>query len=276
MLKQPYQFTLKSVPLAIRGSGSNSCTSIKTFNMKKETTAIPGMTTGDTTVDRRIKAAHLAPSPQSRLDSQLDKAHPLTDPDIPCRDLTSPETKRESIQRLIDKLDVKHSLRYQRTPEDTYCNVYSYDYCYFTGVYLPTVWWTDEAIGKLLAGEDVEPVFEETVDRIYSSAIHDWLSQWGPDFGWKQVSDLDELQRKVNENGGVGIICAKRKIKGLSGHIVPVVPETHLKKAYRENGVVIYPLQSQAGKLNYNYFAKARKDWWNHERYSSHVFFYHD
>lgn len=243
--------------------------------MKKETAAAHTLTLEDPKSDRQIKPAHLAPSTDSRLDSQLDRPHPLSDPDIPYRDLTSPETKRESIAKLIDKLDVKHSLRYQRTPEDTYCNVYSYDFCYFSRVYLPTVWWTDESIEKLLAGEAVEPVFEKTVDRIYSSAIHDWLSEWGPSFGWKQLTDLDEIQRKVNEEGGVGIICAKRKIKGLSGHIVPIVPETHLKKAYRENGVVKYPLQSQAGKLNYNYFAKARKDWWNHERYSSHVFFYH-
>ena len=88
--------------------------------------------------------------------------------------------------------------------------------------------------------------------------------------------DLDAIQHKVNTEGGVAIICAKRKIVGLSGHIVPIVPETDKKKAFRENGIVVYPLQSQAGKLNYNYFAKARKDWWNHERYSSHVFYYHD
>lgn len=244
--------------------------------MKKETTATHTLAVEDSMPDQRIKPADLVPSPQSRLDSMLDKQHPITDSDVPYRDMTNPESKRESIAKLIDKLDVKHSLRYQRTPEDTYCNVYSYDFCYFSKVYLPTVWWTDESIEKLLAGENVEPVFEETVDRIYSSAIHDWLIKWGPSFGWKQMTDLDEIQQKVNENGGVGIICAKRKIKGLSGHIVPVVPETHAKKAYRENGVVVYPLQSQAGKLNYNYFAKARKDWWNHERYSSHVFFYHD
>lgn len=215
-------------------------------------------------------------SPESRLDSMQAKAHPLSDSGIPYRNLTDAETKRESIQQLIDTLDVKHSLRYQRTPEDTYCNVYAYDFCYFSKVYLPTVWWTPESLEKILAGEEVVPVFEKTVDRIYSSAIHDWLLKWGASFGWKRMTDLDEIQQKVNSEGGVGIICAKRKIVGLSGHIVPIVPETNAKKAYRENGVVIYPLQSQAGKLNYNYFSKARKDWWNHERYSSHVFYYHD
>jgi hypothetical protein len=110
---------------------------------------------------------------------------------------------------------------------------------------------------------------------IYSSAIHDWFLIWGECYGWKKMTDLNEIQKLVTENGGIGIICAKRKIVGLSGHIVPIVPETEKRKAFREDGKVIYPLQSQAGKLNYNYFAHIRRDWWNHTRYSSHVFYYH-
>lgn len=245
--------------------------------MKKETRTENAITPAEDAIpDGRIKPAGLPPSPESRLDSALAKNQPLSDPNIPYRDLTDVTTKRESIHRLIEKLDVTRSLRYQRTVEDTYCNVYSYDYCYFAKVYLPTVWWTDKSLEKILDGQTVEPVFNETVVRIYSSAIHDWLLKWGASFGWKRMTDPDEIQQKVNSEGGIGIICAKRKTAGLSGHIVPVVPETNTKKAYRENGVVIYPLQSQAGKLNYTYFSKARKDWWNHERYSSHVFYYHD
>jgi hypothetical protein len=230
----------------------------------------------DAKSDELIKGAILLVHPDSRLDTALAKFHPMSDSSIPFRDLTDATTKRESIRKLIDKLDVSKSERYQRTVEDTYCNVYSFDFCYFSQVYLPTVWWTDESIAKLQNGEDVVPVFNETVLPIYSSAIHDWFPKWGPSFGWKKMTNLDEIQEKVNTEGGVGIICAKRKIVGLSGHIVPIVPETGKRKAYRENGKVVYPLQSQAGKLNYNYFSKARKDWWNHERYSSHVFYYHE
>lgn len=230
----------------------------------------------DSTPDLRIKSAHLLAHPDSRLDTRDRKRHPLYDESIPYRDMTNASTKKESIRQLIEKLDVTKSLRYQRTIEDTYCNVYSYDFCYFSNVYLPTVWWTEESLEKILNGQEVIPVFEDTVETIYSSAIHDWFLKWGASFGWKRMTNLDEIQQKVNEEGGIGMICAKRKIKGLSGHIVPIVPETNGKKAYRENGVVVYPLQSQAGKLNYNYFSKARKDWWNHERYSSHVFYYHD
>ncbi|MNF58570.1 hypothetical protein D3C84_401320 [compost metagenome] len=224
----------------------------------------------------QIKIADFLPDPESRLDSMEMKHKPIRDSSIPFRDLTSPATKRESIGRLIDKLDVVSNIRYQRTVEDTYCNVYSYDYCHFCKVYLPTVWWTDEALEKVLEGQEVEAVFEQTVDRIYSSAIHDWFLKWGASFGWERMFTADEIQNKVNTNGGVGIICAKRKEKGLSGHIVPVVPETNLNKAYRENDIVVYPLQSQAGKLNYNYFSEVKKDWWNDELYSSYVFYYHE
>ena len=224
----------------------------------------------------QINKADLLSDPESRLDSMEMKERPIMDSSIPFRDLTDIASKRESISRLIAKLDVVSNIRYQRTVEDTYCNVYSYDYCHFCKVYLPTVWWTDEALEKVLYGEEVEAVFEQTVDRIYSSAIHDWFLEWGANFGWERMFTAEEIQNKVNANGGVGIICAKRKEKGLSGHIVPVVPETDLHQAYRENGVVLYPLQSQAGKENYNYFSEVRKDWWNDELYSSYVFYYHE
>lgn len=226
--------------------------------------------------DYRIKSANLLPDPESRLDSRLLRINPISDSSIPYRDLTNPTTKKESIGQLINKLDVTASLRYQKTIEDTYCNVYTYDYCYFSRVYVPTIWWTEDALRKILDGQEIEAIFGETVDHIYSSAIHNWFLKWGASFGWKRMFTVDEIQNNVNANGGIGIICAKRKKVGFSGHIVPVVPETDVKKAYRENGIVKYPLQSQAGKSNYHYFSKARKDWWNHERYSSHVFYYHD
>ena len=59
-----------------------------------------------------------------------------------------------------------------------------------------------------------------------------------------------------------------------------VVPETETEKAFRVDGKVIYPLQSQAGYDNYNYFSEVRKDWWANpdpeKGYSSSIFYYHD
>lgn len=245
--------------------------------MEKHAIPLASLPSGDNPIlHNQVKKADLLPDSESRLDSREMKEKPMVDSSIPFRNLTDAASKKESIAQLINKLDVETNIRYQRTVEDTYCNVYSYDFCYFSKVYLPTVWWTPESLEKLLQGHDVEAVFEQTADRIYSSAIHDWFLEWGTNFGWERMFTADEIQNKVNENGGIGIICAKRKEKGLSGHIVPVVPETDSNKAYRENGVVVYPLQSQAGKLNYNYFSEVRKDWWNDELYSSYVFYYHE
>ncbi|MBF7091277.1 hypothetical protein IUY40_06975 [Flavobacterium sp. ALJ2] len=226
--------------------------------------------------NKLIKKADLLPDSESQLDSIKKKERPIQDSSIPYRDLTNVASKKESIGQLIKKLNVETNIRYQITTEDTYCNVYSYDYCYFSKVYLPTVWWTRKALERILQGQEEKAVFKQTVDRIYSSALHDWFLEWGASFGWERMHTVDEIQNKVNANGGIGIICAKRKQKGLSGHIVPVVPETDTNKAYRENGVVVYPLQSQAGKLNYNYFSEIRKDWWNDELYSSYVLYYHE
>ena len=237
----------------------------------------PAVSTQDTTKKMKaIKPAILLPDVNSNLDSMVAKFHPMVDESIPYRNVKNSETKKKSLHRLIRKLDVSHSPRYQRTPEDTYCNVYSFDYCHFANVYLPTVWWTDESIQKLQRGEDVTPIFNDTVMPIYSNAIHDWFLTWGESFGWKRMANLTDIQNKVSTEGGVGIICAKRKTAGLSGHIVPIVPETEKKKAFRENDVVLYPLQSQAGKLNYNYFARKRRAWWEHDRYASYVLFYHE
>jgi hypothetical protein len=222
-----------------------------------------------------IIKADLFPHIDSQLGSVKRKQHPMVDPSIPYRDLTNVASKKESLGRLIDKLDVAHNLRYQRTVDDTYCNVYAYDYCYYSKVYLPTVWWNKTALEKLASGQEQVAIFGQTVDRIYSSALTDWFPQWGGFFGWEEIATADEIQNKVNTHGGIGIICAKRREKGLSGHIVPIVPETNEHQAYRENGLVVYPLQSQAGKLNYNYFSELRKDWWKDELYSSYVFYYH-
>ena len=50
-----------------------------------------------TKADSRIKKAQLLPHPDSRLDSFLMKIHPLSDEEIPYRDETNLETKKERL-----------------------------------------------------------------------------------------------------------------------------------------------------------------------------------
>jgi hypothetical protein len=217
---------------------------------------------------------------KASLDSKEETYKPIPDPTIPYRDLTSPDTKRSSIEKLIHKLNVSENFRYQKDEADTYCNVYAFDFCFFARVYVPRLRWTDLAIEQLEKGQEVPLVFDETVKALYSNYCYDWFVASSEKFGWKRIHDADELQLKVNENGGVGVLIAKRFIIHKSGHIVVVVPETETEKAFRVDGKVVYPLQSQAGLNNYNYFSENRKDWWNNKDpengYSSHIFYYHD
>ena len=217
---------------------------------------------------------------KASLDSKEETYKPIGDPSIPFRDLTSLESKLTSIRNIINALDVSKSFRYQKDASDTYCNIYTFDYCFFAKVYIPRLRWTDTAIEQLKKGEEVAVVFNDTVKPFYSNYIYDWFLQSGNEFGWERFNDVDKLQKKVNANGGVGIICAKRFILNKSGHIVVVVPETETDKAFRKDGKVIYPLQSQAGTNNYNYFSEIREDWWDNKDpengYASAIFYYHD
>lgn len=63
--------------------------------MKNETTANTSVSlVENTTIDPRIKPAILLPHTDSRLDTALQKFHPLSDKSIPFRDLANLESKK--------------------------------------------------------------------------------------------------------------------------------------------------------------------------------------
>jgi len=227
-------------------------------------------------INNGIREANFLPDSKANLNSKHMMHKPIGDSTIPFRDLTDTASKINSIKQLINKLNVETSLRYQKTEKNTFCNIYAYDYCYFCLVYIPRVWWTEKAIKSLLQGQNVEILYGNTVSELNANALHDWLLNWAVDFGWQRFFNTDEFQNKINSNGGVGIICAKRKDTRRSGHIVAVVPENDTQKAFRQNGLVLFPLQSQAGANNYNYFSDKKKDWWVGSQFSSFVFYYHE
>jgi hypothetical protein len=85
---------------------------------------------------------------------------------------------------------------------------------------------------------------------------------------------LSKLQLEVNQ-GAIGLIVARRKEDGLSGHIVVVVPETNEHRARRNMaGEVIAPLQSQAGTTNFGY-TTGKLSWWKDERFADSAFWLH-
>lgn len=186
-------------------------------------------------------------------------AYPLNEPGQKTRNLSAtPAIKAGELTAIVDWLDVENSARYLPTSQNTYCNIYAYDYCYLAGVYLPRVWWMPSAIVLLEHGESVSPVYGQTVQELNANALFNWLKDYGVRFGWNRTFDLTQMQNAANA-GQVVIICGQNKIPNRSGHICPVVPETSSATAKRNGLVVTNPLQSQAGRNNLKYFTR---NWW--------------
>ena len=189
---------------------------------------------------------------------------------------TTPDELRGELAAIIAWLDVaKPSFkRYQPRAGLTFCNIYAHDYCYLAGVYLPRVWWAPKAIEAIAKGEKVGPLYGDTIDEMRANDLFRWLRDFGARFGWRQTGTLTSLQQASNQ-GGIGIIVARRKEDGRSGHIVAVVPETNDNRARRNPaGDVIAPLQSQAGARNFSY-GTGTLNWWKGQEFAESAFWIH-
>jgi hypothetical protein len=203
-------------------------------------------------------------------------AHSLNEAGQPGRKGASPDELRAELAAIIDWLAVDEPahLRYLPRAGLTFCNIYSHDYCHLAGVYLPRVWWSAKALIALSGGKAVGPLIGDTIEEVRANDLFRWLRDFGPMFGWRQTGTLGKLQQAANQ-GAVGIIVARRKEDGRSGHIVVVVPETASKAARRDAaGEVVTPLQSQAGSKNFRY-GTGRTDWWRGEEFAESAFWIH-
>ncbi len=203
-------------------------------------------------------------------------AHSLNEPDQPERRGTTPAELCAELAAIIDHLavDKPSHKRYQPRTGLTFCNIYAHDYCGLAGVYLPRVWWTQGAIERLAQGENVEPLYGDTIDELRANDLFRWLRSFGLRFGWRQTGTITKLQQEANQ-GGVALIVARRKEDGKSGHIVAVVPETADERAKRAaDGEVTHPLQSQAGAKNFRYGTGAL-DWWKGDQFAEFAFWIH-
>src|SRR5690606_1288977 len=115
-------------------------------------------------------------------------------------------------------VDTPAHRRYQPRAGLTFCNIYGHDYCHLAGTYLPRVWWTASAVVAQSAGVKVEPLIGNTLFEVRANDLFRWLRDFGPAFGWRQTGTLTKLQQAANE-GGIGLIVARRKEDGRSGHI---------------------------------------------------------
>ena len=200
------------------------------------------------------------------------RAFPLNEANQPTRNgVGTVSEKVKDLGKIIKWLDVEHKARYQPSASTTYCNVYSYDYCYLAGVYLPRVWWMPNALAKIIAGTPQSPIYGQTVEEVTANRIFNWLKELGPEFGWRRTFDLTEIQNAAND-GQVGIICAQRVDLHRPGHICPVAPETSTQKAVRNGSAVTKPLQTNAGGHNWQYIARV---WWTSNQFREFGFWIH-
>jgi hypothetical protein len=203
-------------------------------------------------------------------------AHTLNEKGQPTRAGVTPQELRESIAKIIEWLAVDNDDHIRYKPRDglTFCNVYVHDFCFLGGAYCPRVWWTDSAQLKLAAGQHIEPNIGGTIREMRANDLFRWLRDFGPGFGWRQTGTLTKLQAEVNQ-GAMGVIVARRKEDGKSGHIVMVVPETAEHTAKRDStGEVTAPLQSQAGASNFQY-GRGTTNWWNGAQFAEFAFWIH-
>ena len=210
--------------------------------------------------------------------SKAGRAYPLTEVPPVRRVATDTKEQRvDAIRQLIEWFNVDGSPRYLKDGS-TYCNIYAYDYCYFTGAYLPRVWWTEKALLRLQAGETVPVVYSVTqpgtVNEKTANQLNEWFKDWGGHFGWRRTLDLDELQAAANE-GKVCITVAKAKSGEHNGHghIVAVVPENDEFQAKKVSGKIVSTVHSQAGKYNHKYIVN---HWWNDGTYLDFGHWIHD
>lgn len=203
-------------------------------------------------------------------------AHSLNEPDQPGRKGTTPDQLRAELAAIIEYLGVDKPAhkRYKPITNATFCNIYAHDYCHLAGVYLPRVWWTAGAIERLAQGHTVPINLGNTIEEQRANDLFRWLRDFGLRFGWRQTSTLTNLQLEVNQ-GAIGVIVARRKNDGLSGHIAVVVPETETESAKRNAaGEVTAPLQSQAGRNNFKY-GTGGTNWWKGDQFAESAFWLH-
>lgn len=216
-----------------------------------------------------ISAVHLSTNGPVVRSSAGQRAFPLNEVGRKTRNgSATAQVKASELTAIVDWLDVENQARYEPTSSNTFCNIYAYDYCYLSGVYLPRVWWTQSALDKLSRGTLVSPIYGQTVNELNANSLFDWLKEFGAMFGWRRTFDINEMQKAAND-GMVVIICAQNKLLNRSGHICSVVPETQLNVANHNGVSVMSPLQSQSGRVNQKYFTR---NWWTSSTFREFAF----
>jgi hypothetical protein len=207
--------------------------------------------------------------------SEPANALSLNEAGAPSRSGATPAELCDELGQIIRWLAVDDPthLRYRPHDGSTFCNIYAHDYCFLAGAYIPRVWWTPSALMTIARGAVAAPNYGATIEEVRANGLFRWLRDFGADFGWRQTGTLTKLQQAANQ-GGIGLIVARRTDDGRPGHIVAIPPETDTQRADRDStGEVVTPLQSQAGAKNFQYGRP--RAWWQDPRFAEAAFWIH-
>lgn len=217
-----------------------------------------------------------ADNPQAVRAGDGARAWPLSEQGRPQRTAERLDTRVGQLLDIVHWLGVDepgHS-RYRPRGSTAFGEVYACDYGFLAGVYLPRVWWTGRALLGMTEGAQAPVLYGDTVRELNVNLLHDWLGDFGPDFGWQHVLDLDTLQASANA-GAVCLMVARHRDLNRAGRISLVVPEHGELRARRSrSGELLRPVESVAGTVNHR-FSVARTRWWLHPRYLSFQFWVH-
>lgn len=208
--------------------------------------------------------------------AETGRAYPLGEGRRPHRTASKPAARAAQLLKIIDYLDCAAAAhrRYKATTGSTCCDIYACDYCNLAGAYLPRVWWTERALLGIARGDRVPVAFSQSVRELNANALHDWLEDHGPQFGWYRELDLTTLQAAADA-GEVCLLVAKRNDPNLAGQIALVVPQQDEFQARHDAaGRVTRPVQSMASGKNRKYTV-SRSAWWLDDQYQAFAFWRH-
>src|SRR3990167_956685 len=138
----------------------------------------------------------------------------------------------QDLLEIVRYLDPENSPRYEKSK--VMCHLFAYDFCYLAGAYLPRVWYSD------VINPNPEKVFP-----MDSRGLFNWLANFGGEFGWKLVADLQQAQELADVGHVVTIVALSKNINH-AGQMTMVIP--HSKEFCLKEGLKRTPCQATSGK----------------------------
>lgn len=134
---------------------------------------------------------------------------------------------------MVRQFSVERHPRYAKT-NVTWCNIFVSDVTAALGCPIPH--WVTQA-GRPTTHDDSKNGAKE----LNANAMHNWLLEFGGQFGWRQISKGEAFERA---DAGYPVVASWKNVKG-AGHIAMVIPDGQIAQA----GAVNFA----AGQLEYGF-----------------------